>query len=303
MALLKGARSHDSSVTGRRSLSASITIRRTFRTLRQHLAELVPDYQFALRHHSPQLMETVLYCWTELTDKPRGTQWTRSNTSASSWPRTSARIGEDRDFIGLSNIWVRELHPPRLCAELHLARPAGHPGAAGPLRHPGADLDLPARPDHRDRHRPWRLAGDERLDAGAAGLLRCRCGGRRARSESQPAQGRRRRHRHPRAQPRRHRRASDAPQDPRHPGLVDRAGDRRRRSPRTRRATSASWCFSIPTTRMTMCWRSSSSTRPMSARARIAWSGTPASRTCRTTCAPTGPGARATIRRPRCGNT
>lgn len=30
-----------------------------------YLADLVPDYQFALRHHSPQLMETVLYCWTE----------------------------------------------------------------------------------------------------------------------------------------------------------------------------------------------------------------------------------------------
>lgn len=29
------------------------------------LVELVPDYQFALRHHSPQLMETVLYCWAD----------------------------------------------------------------------------------------------------------------------------------------------------------------------------------------------------------------------------------------------
>jgi FkbM family methyltransferase len=29
-----------------------------------YLAALVPDYQFALRHHSPRLMETVLYCWT-----------------------------------------------------------------------------------------------------------------------------------------------------------------------------------------------------------------------------------------------
>jgi FkbM family methyltransferase len=28
------------------------------------LRALVPDYQFALRHHSPQLMETVLYAWT-----------------------------------------------------------------------------------------------------------------------------------------------------------------------------------------------------------------------------------------------
>ena len=28
-----------------------------------YLAALVPEYKFALRHHSPQLMETVLYCW------------------------------------------------------------------------------------------------------------------------------------------------------------------------------------------------------------------------------------------------
>jgi FkbM family methyltransferase len=31
----------------------------------RHLSELVPEYRFALRHHSPQLMETVLYCWTD----------------------------------------------------------------------------------------------------------------------------------------------------------------------------------------------------------------------------------------------
>lgn len=30
-----------------------------------YLANLVPDYRFALRHHSPRLMETVLYCWTD----------------------------------------------------------------------------------------------------------------------------------------------------------------------------------------------------------------------------------------------
>jgi len=29
------------------------------------IRSLVPDYRFAIRHHSPQLMETVLYCWTE----------------------------------------------------------------------------------------------------------------------------------------------------------------------------------------------------------------------------------------------
>ncbi|MCB8823453.1 FkbM family methyltransferase [Microvirga rosea] len=27
--------------------------------------QLVPDYRFALRHHSPRLMETVLYCWKD----------------------------------------------------------------------------------------------------------------------------------------------------------------------------------------------------------------------------------------------
>jgi FkbM family methyltransferase len=30
---------------------------------------LVPEYRFALRHHSPLLMETVLYCWAEQHDK------------------------------------------------------------------------------------------------------------------------------------------------------------------------------------------------------------------------------------------
>jgi FkbM family methyltransferase len=30
-----------------------------------HLFDLVPDYRFALRHHSPRLMETVLYCWAD----------------------------------------------------------------------------------------------------------------------------------------------------------------------------------------------------------------------------------------------
>jgi FkbM family methyltransferase len=31
--------------------------------LARAIAELGPDYRFALRHHAPQLMETVLYCW------------------------------------------------------------------------------------------------------------------------------------------------------------------------------------------------------------------------------------------------
>nr|WP_249116994.1 FkbM family methyltransferase [Ciceribacter sp. L1K23] len=30
-----------------------------------YIRSLVPDYKFALRHHSPQLMETVLYCWVD----------------------------------------------------------------------------------------------------------------------------------------------------------------------------------------------------------------------------------------------
>jgi hypothetical protein len=30
-----------------------------------YLQSLVPDYRFALRHHSPQFMETVLYAWVE----------------------------------------------------------------------------------------------------------------------------------------------------------------------------------------------------------------------------------------------
>lgn len=30
-----------------------------------YIRSLVPDYQFALRHHSPQLMETVLYAWVD----------------------------------------------------------------------------------------------------------------------------------------------------------------------------------------------------------------------------------------------
>ncbi|MFG1477688.1 FkbM family methyltransferase [Xanthobacter sp. V4C-4] len=30
-----------------------------------YLRSLVPQYRFSLRHHSPRLMETVLYCWVE----------------------------------------------------------------------------------------------------------------------------------------------------------------------------------------------------------------------------------------------
>lgn len=34
-------------------------------TISHYLKSLVPDYRFALRHHSPQLMETVLYAWVD----------------------------------------------------------------------------------------------------------------------------------------------------------------------------------------------------------------------------------------------
>ncbi|MBO3762255.1 FkbM family methyltransferase [Ciceribacter sp. L1K22] len=34
-------------------------------TIARYIRSLVPDYKFALRHHSPQLMETVLYCWVD----------------------------------------------------------------------------------------------------------------------------------------------------------------------------------------------------------------------------------------------
>jgi len=30
-----------------------------------YLRDLVPEYRFSLRHHSPQMLETVLYCWTD----------------------------------------------------------------------------------------------------------------------------------------------------------------------------------------------------------------------------------------------
>jgi FkbM family methyltransferase len=33
--------------------------------LSSYLREIVPDYNFSLRHHSPRLLETVLYCWAD----------------------------------------------------------------------------------------------------------------------------------------------------------------------------------------------------------------------------------------------
>jgi FkbM family methyltransferase len=64
LALLKGARSMIQRDRPKISVCvyhypADIT------EISNYLSGLVPDYQFALRHHSPQLMETVLYCWTD----------------------------------------------------------------------------------------------------------------------------------------------------------------------------------------------------------------------------------------------
>jgi FkbM family methyltransferase len=62
MALLKGARA-----TIRRcrpKLAICVYHHPTDITeISNYLADLVPDYRFALRHHSPQQMETVLYGW------------------------------------------------------------------------------------------------------------------------------------------------------------------------------------------------------------------------------------------------
>jgi len=63
MALLKGAQS----TIRRHKPKISICVYHyptDIPDITNYLADLVPDYQFALRHHAPQLMETVLYCWT-----------------------------------------------------------------------------------------------------------------------------------------------------------------------------------------------------------------------------------------------
>jgi FkbM family methyltransferase len=63
MALLKGARS-----TIRRDKPKIAICVYHYPTdipeIANYLVRLVPNYQFALRHHSQQFMETVLYCWT-----------------------------------------------------------------------------------------------------------------------------------------------------------------------------------------------------------------------------------------------
>ena len=64
MALLKGAQS----TIRRHKPKISICVYHyptDIPDITNYLADLVPVYQFALRHHSPQLMETVLYCWTD----------------------------------------------------------------------------------------------------------------------------------------------------------------------------------------------------------------------------------------------
>jgi FkbM family methyltransferase len=62
MALLKGAQS----TIRRHRPKISICVYHyptDIPDIANYLAALVPEYKFALRHHSPQLMETVLYCW------------------------------------------------------------------------------------------------------------------------------------------------------------------------------------------------------------------------------------------------
>ena len=68
------------------------------------------------------------------------------------------------------------------------------------------------------------------------------------------------------------------------------------------RGYDRSWSSSTPTTPMSMSSPNSSFTHLMSAKAPIASSGIPASRTCRIECARIGRGARAIIQRRPCGN-
>ena len=64
MALLKGAQS----TIRRHKPKISICVYHyptDIPDIANYLADLVPVYHFALRHHAPQLMETVLYCWPD----------------------------------------------------------------------------------------------------------------------------------------------------------------------------------------------------------------------------------------------
>jgi len=64
MALLKGARSTIQRHKPKISICA-YHYPADIPAISLYLRELVPDYRFSLRHHSPQMMETVLYCWTD----------------------------------------------------------------------------------------------------------------------------------------------------------------------------------------------------------------------------------------------
>jgi FkbM family methyltransferase len=64
LALLKGARS----TIQRHKPKISICVYHypaDIPAISLYLKDLVPNYRFSLRHHSPQMMETVLYCWTD----------------------------------------------------------------------------------------------------------------------------------------------------------------------------------------------------------------------------------------------
>jgi FkbM family methyltransferase len=64
MALLRGAR--DTIVRHRPKLAVCVYhYPADIPEISNYLAALVPEYRFTLRHHSPRLMETVLYAWTE----------------------------------------------------------------------------------------------------------------------------------------------------------------------------------------------------------------------------------------------
>jgi FkbM family methyltransferase len=64
MALLKGARS--TILRDKPKIAICVYHYPTdIPEIANYLTGLVPNYQFALRHHSQQFMETVLYCWTE----------------------------------------------------------------------------------------------------------------------------------------------------------------------------------------------------------------------------------------------
>lgn len=64
MALLKGARATIERHKPKIAISA-YHYPADVPVLSAYLREIVPDYNFGLRHHSPRLLETVLYCWAD----------------------------------------------------------------------------------------------------------------------------------------------------------------------------------------------------------------------------------------------